>query len=87
MDVTGSLGSSVMSGSKGSGTASHQFSAANTTNTAYADEFDTSVATLNTVFPVTPLKIAYTCLQLFSDHVSNWVFGCGENDKWRSPLG
>lgn len=48
VDVAGNLGSSIMSGSKGSGTIPHQFSAANTTCTAYADEFDTSVATLNT---------------------------------------
>lgn len=57
MDVAGNLGSSIMSGSKGSGTIPHQFSAANTTCTAYADEFDTSVATLNTVFPLLLLKI------------------------------
>ncbi|OUZ99851.1 Tetratricopeptide repeat-containing domain [Macleaya cordata] len=42
-----SVGNSVISGSKGSSTTLHQFSAANTTSIAYTDEFDTSVAKLN----------------------------------------
>ncbi|XP_010250204.1 PREDICTED: CCR4-NOT transcription complex subunit 10-B-like [Nelumbo nucifera] len=47
IDTLSSLGNNVSSGSKGSVTSPHQFSSANSTSIAYADEFDTSVATLN----------------------------------------
>lgn len=42
-------GNKNVAGSKGSGTLSNQFSAASNASVVYADEFDTSVASLNIV--------------------------------------
>ncbi|XP_042498353.1 CCR4-NOT transcription complex subunit 10-like [Macadamia integrifolia] len=47
VEVSSSVGNNVVSGSKGSTATPHQFLAANSSNIAYTDEFDTSVATLN----------------------------------------
>ncbi|KAF8407156.1 hypothetical protein HHK36_006282 [Tetracentron sinense] len=47
-EAVSNLGNSVLSGSKGSSTMPHQVSAANSTIIPYTDEFDASVAMLNT---------------------------------------
>ncbi|XP_010241578.1 PREDICTED: CCR4-NOT transcription complex subunit 10-like [Nelumbo nucifera] len=48
VEAVGNLGTNVVPGSKGSSTTPHQFSSTNSASIAYTDEFDTSVATLNT---------------------------------------
>lgn len=46
----------VSSGSKGSGTTTHQFADSNSASIIYTDEFDTSVAALNIVCPLSLLS-------------------------------
>jgi len=48
VDSSGNLGNNN-SGSKGSSTNGNQLSVTDTSSVAYADEFDTSIITLNTV--------------------------------------
>ncbi|XP_073004163.1 uncharacterized protein [Typha latifolia] len=46
-EAANGIGSNVISGSRGSTTVLHQFSSANNSIIAYADEFDTSIVTFN----------------------------------------
>lgn len=62
-DVIGNNGSNLGSGSTASSTPLYQLSAPNSSRITYADEFDTSIVTLNTV--CCPLPLFFIFIYLF----------------------